>query len=594
MRLLLALVLLLVAVPSAEACYGVKGRETVVRNDEVRVYRVSVNAGQDQAYSACDRRSGRSMRLGESDDQTSFEGFLLAGRYLAYQEGGGKYGDGHLGVHLVDVRARKMLLDRSYGAYTMKTDLTVHGQALTFTGAYAYLAGAFHPRGAGDVDTYEVVAGGKVVDSGTDIDPASFSAADGVARWRRAGEERSYRFEPASIRVPQPVAEWYTCSGVPRLRASALDNPPGYERRKGRLARALRRVPYRGIGQPRRGWQFLVRSGSYAAVVNRRGSSYGLMTFERDRRGRWIWSQSGGCGPRAWRDDLEANSWEVKEPPAADARRVSVLVEESHCASGRDATGRILPPWVHYGEETITVTFHVRPLGGFQTCQGGPPTPFVLELDEPVGGRRIVDGGPPPPRASAAAARRHCYGKVKVKQRRTIVSTGEVRVYKSVPGGLPGDGVYVACDRRNGKVMRLGEDGISDGPVGFRAAGRFVAYRYWQYWRGGGDDHVDVKLVDVHARRVVLDRSYSAYNFEPRADLRHFHDHLSASGAYAFLIGTVNAQWTTYYPDARFEVFAGGRAVDLGPDIDPGSFRVEDGVVRWRRGGEERSAPLAP
>ena len=53
------------------------------------------------------------------------------------------------------------------------------------------------------------------------------------------------------------------------------------------------------------------------------------------------------------------------------------------------------------------------------------------------------------------------------------------------------DSVSFACDRRTGRVMRLGEDGISDGPIGFHAAGRFVAHRYWLYSRGGGDDHVD-------------------------------------------------------------------------------------------------------
>ena len=398
MKLLLAVLLLLVAAPRAAAappCYGKPGRDTVVRNEEVRVYRVSVD--HDFRYAACHRGTGRVVPLGETTDQTDLEGFLLRGRFLAYQEAGGKYGDAALDVRLVDVRARRALLHRSYGAYGVRAPLKVHAQALTWTGAYAYLAGAFH-ESAGGPDTYEVVAGGEVVDSGTDVDPASFTAENGVAHWRRAGEARSHRFEPASIRVAQPAAEWYTCSGVPRFRASALSNPRFYERRNTPLARALRRLRiYRGIGQPRAGWQFLVRSGRIAAVINRRGSTYGLMTFER-KRGGWEWSQSGGCGPRAWRDHLEAVSWKVKERPAADARQVTVLVQEDHCASGRDAAGRILPPWVHYGEDTVSVTFHVRPLGGFQNCVGTPPTPYVLELEEPVGGRRLVDGGGPPPR----------------------------------------------------------------------------------------------------------------------------------------------------------------------------------------------------
>ena len=400
MRLLLAVLVLLVSVPpagAAERCYGKPGRHTMVRNDDVRVYRIAAADGETR-FMACDRVTGRVMGIGETSLGFGVGEFRLAGTFLAFRRGGGRYGDASLNVVLVDVRAGRRLLDRPYWAYQPRSQLTVRGQHLTSDGAYAYLAGPFHEGSSPDgVDTYEVVANGQVVDVGPDIDPRSFSVSGGVARWRRAGEERSHRFEPPSIRVARPVAEWFTCSGVPRFRASALDNPPGYERRKGPLARALRRVPYRGIGQPRRGWQFLVRSGDDAAVVNRRGSSYGLMTFER-RRGRWTWSQSGGCGPRAWRDGLEADAWKVETQPAPDARQVSVLVSENHCASGRDATGRILPPWVHYGEKAITVTFHVRPVEGGALCPGNPDTPFVLELDEPVGGRTLVDGGRPPRR----------------------------------------------------------------------------------------------------------------------------------------------------------------------------------------------------
>jgi hypothetical protein len=89
-------------------------------------------------------------------------------------------------------------------------------------------------------------------------------------------------------------------------------------------------------------------------------------------------------------------SWELEhpeEPLARDATRIGVLVNGGGCSSGRYVRGRIVSPLVHYGREAITVTYFVRPLRGAQTCQGMPPTPAFLDLDEPVNGRRLRDGG---------------------------------------------------------------------------------------------------------------------------------------------------------------------------------------------------------
>lgn len=69
---------------------------------------------------------------------------------------------------------------------------------------------------------------------------------------------------------------------------------------------------------------------------------------------------------------------------------------------GACATGRVLAPWVHYGEKRLTVTYFVRPREGAQTCPGNPPTPVTLRLDEPLGPRELVDGARPwPSRAKA-------------------------------------------------------------------------------------------------------------------------------------------------------------------------------------------------
>lgn len=97
-----------------------------------------------------------------------------------------------------------------------------------------------------------------------------------------------------------------------------------------------------------------------------------------------------GFGDSEWRVD-EASPPE----PGSSSFRIEVL--EQGCASGQAATGRIADPIVEYGEVAITITVPVRAVTGLALCPGNPWTPFVLELDEPIGDRVLLDGGPWPP-----------------------------------------------------------------------------------------------------------------------------------------------------------------------------------------------------
>lgn len=93
---------------------------------------------------------------------------------------------------------------------------------------------------------------------------------------------------------------------------------------------------------------------------------------------------SGGAEEARWAVDPTVEL-------ADDTTVVPILVNEVGCASGRDATGRIRAD-VEYGPDVITVTVLVARPEGDQDCQGNPNTPFVLTLDEPVNGRRLVNG----------------------------------------------------------------------------------------------------------------------------------------------------------------------------------------------------------
>jgi hypothetical protein len=96
-------------------------------------------------------------------------------------------------------------------------------------------------------------------------------------------------------------------------------------------------------------------------------------------------------------DDAVPSPWEAAGPVAADATAVDILVQEMACASGQSADGRIEVLDVRYETDQVVATIGVVPRDGAQTCQGHPPTPYTLQLDEPLDGRPLVDGYTPPP-----------------------------------------------------------------------------------------------------------------------------------------------------------------------------------------------------
>ncbi len=107
--------------------------------------------------------------------------------------------------------------------------------------------------------------------------------------------------------------------------------------------------------------------------------------------------QGGEAAAHArWDVDPEAGQL----PP--EATSVPILVQEVDCASGRPADGRVRVLDVDYGDDRIAVVIGVVPQAGDQACPSNPLTPFLLELDEPLGDRELVNGSDDP-RASQSA-----------------------------------------------------------------------------------------------------------------------------------------------------------------------------------------------
>lgn len=80
-------------------------------------------------------------------------------------------------------------------------------------------------------------------------------------------------------------------------------------------------------------------------------------------------------------------------PVGPGARVLHLRVTEQDCAGGRHLSQEELTAHVYYGDKWIEILVEAPELQGAQTCPGNPRNDYVLELEEPVGQRKIVDAG---------------------------------------------------------------------------------------------------------------------------------------------------------------------------------------------------------
>jgi len=198
---------------------------------------------------------------------------------------------------------------------------------------------------------------------------------------------------------PQDVR--LSCGSPLAFSAQALRGPPGAELADHPAAAAFReqlldgQLPHLPASG---GWQIVVLTHTNAlfllpAPQENEEFQYWDAEFEK-RDGSWANVGSGQCVVQPVFEDIEGARWELApgERPTADSRRFDVVVTAQDCSSGQSPEGRIVPAAAIYQETSIIVIFGVRPLPGAQTCQGAPPATVTLELEEPLGDRRLLDG----------------------------------------------------------------------------------------------------------------------------------------------------------------------------------------------------------
>lgn len=94
--------------------------------------------------------------------------------------------------------------------------------------------------------------------------------------------------------------------------------------------------------------------------------------------------------------DASVATWVIDpdaRPIGFDATAFAALVTERACTGARSIAGLILPAVIEYEDREIVVRMFVEPLApGFYNCPGNPPSRFVIQLEQPVRGRTLVDG----------------------------------------------------------------------------------------------------------------------------------------------------------------------------------------------------------
>lgn len=215
---------------------------------------------------------------------------------------------------------------------------------------------------------------------------------------RAPGEPAPQVLREASV-VLEPRAS-FDGSSFP---LAALDAPADAEDQVGPKFDALRREIARYTGEvpeypAARAWRLVDRQDDRLLFLA--DSDNGLIYLTLRRRGNdWGFANSGDCQLHAvLGEEIGAAQWwlDPRRPaPTAESTALEILVEERACASGSFAVGRIVPPLVRYGADTITITLGVRVIGG--TCPSNPATPAVLFLSEPLGERELLDGFHIPP-----------------------------------------------------------------------------------------------------------------------------------------------------------------------------------------------------
>ena len=210
---------------------------------------------------------------------------------------------------------------------------------------------------------------------------------------------------PTTSQPPDGGAEPFlvSCTDQP-FDAAGLEEggglPPDAHPAAGGLATIIAEGGGDGMDRlPRTGWRLVAASPTYAQFVAPTGDGWAVVAFAAADTG-WVPDTWGECVPVPFVEGRNLVEWQFdpdRPRPGPDATTATVLATERACASGKPMGDRLQPPAVTYTDAAVVVLLTALPQAGGQDCPGNPSTPVTIELDEPLGNRRLLDGSVYPP-----------------------------------------------------------------------------------------------------------------------------------------------------------------------------------------------------
>ncbi|WP_155345936.1 hypothetical protein [Acrocarpospora pleiomorpha] len=236
---------------------------------------------------------------------------------------------------------------------------------------------------------------GRVVQNGKRIVPVLLLAAG-------CGVVRPWAAEPAYACGNNPVPLEVLSDGRPATQLG----PDGRAALKGHEVR-----PVEDLHK----WRIVEESDERVAIIRELDeprdpdtmkTTHGYLLVERfgppdaDGRPSWHLRSSRRCDLRRVMDGLGVADVALDPARPATGTGVHLLVTERACASGQPATGRVRVVSLEETDREVGLVIGVERFdgGGAVTCQGNPPTPFTVELGQPLGDRVLRDAGVHPTR----------------------------------------------------------------------------------------------------------------------------------------------------------------------------------------------------
>lgn len=143
-------------------------------------------------------------------------------------------------------------------------------------------------------------------------------------------------------------------------------------------------------------WSVWEKSDVELVLYGKSGDGYTHASLTREGDG-WRATSWGHCTWEVLAEHWGVADWEVFGRIDPNETELTLAAHERNCANGEAPGSRDVHSVVWETEDAVTIFLFVEPVSGAATCPGNPTFPLKVQLDSPVGDRRLFDGVEVPP-----------------------------------------------------------------------------------------------------------------------------------------------------------------------------------------------------